>query len=116
MLMHAVFAAFIILLIIFVPLLAGSFNPGAILVGFIMGGLFIALPLLDYVPPLERSVGMTMMESRTSMAPKADARQTKAPAPLLQNPLSLIGARPKKAGGLADVKAGKPSKTPNRRR
>lgn len=52
MLLHAALAVILVILVIFVPLLAGAFNPGSILVGLLMGGLIIALPLMDYVPPL----------------------------------------------------------------
>ena len=88
MLMHAVFAGFIILLIILVPLLAGSFNPGAILVGFIMGALLIALPLLDYVPPLANKAGMMIVTPASQVPGEAQAPATSKPADDLKQALS----------------------------
>ncbi len=85
MLLHAVLAAVLLVLIIVVPLLASSFNPGSILVGLLMGGLIIALPLMDYVPPLAsgRDVLAELKAAQAQAAAQA-ASASARPAPSTQ--------------------------------
>ncbi len=97
MMIHAALAVILIVLIILIPMLAGAFNPGSILVGILMGGLIIALPLMDYVPPLasgrdvlaeikalngQRAVGAPSASGPTVAAQAQAAAQATAAAPV----------------------------------
>lgn len=77
MLLHAALAVILVILVIFVPLLAATFNPGSILVGLLMGGLIVALPLMDYVPPLAsgRDVLAEIKEAKEAQARAAAQAQ-----------------------------------------
>lgn len=82
LMIHAALAVILIILIILIPLLAGVFNPGSILVGILMGGLIIALPLMDYVPPLAsgRDVLAEIKAAQAQAAALAPAVAQAAPA------------------------------------
>ncbi len=60
-LMHAIIAAALLLFIVLLPFLAMTFQWTSLLVGLLLAGLLMALPLLDYVPPLApKAAGLTM--------------------------------------------------------
>lgn len=99
MLLHAALAVILIIMVIFVPLLASSFNPGSILVGLLMGGLIIALPLMDYVPPLAsgRDVLAEMKEAKEAearAAAQASAASGIFPSPKPGLSIPFFGKQP----------------------
>lgn len=109
MMIHAALAVILVILIILVPLLAGAFNPGSILVGILMGGLILALPLMDYVPPL--ASGRDVLAEIKAAQAQAAAAQAQASASLPFGSLGDASARsaaPAKPG-LSIPFFGKPS-------
>ncbi|MCL6089123.1 MAG: hypothetical protein M1530_03085 [Candidatus Marsarchaeota archaeon] len=71
-LLHAVITAALLAFLILLPLISGTFQLGSILVGILLGALLMALPLMDYVPPLSATAQATasaMLAAAKTAAP-----------------------------------------------
>jgi hypothetical protein len=95
-LLHAVITAALLAFLILLPLISGTFQFGSILVGILLGALLMALPLMDYIPPLSATAQATA---------GAMLAAAKTAAPAEKRGLFGFGAAQPKAPGASDQSA-----------
>ncbi len=90
-LLHAIITAALLAFLILLPLVSGTFQFGSILVGILLGALLMALPLMDYVPPLSAEAQATasaILSAESSKAAKEKRGLFGFGAPLARTQLS----------------------------
>jgi len=124
-LLHAVLSAGLVVFIVVLPLISGTFTIGSIIVGLLLTAMLMALPLLDYVPPLTKE-GMERLRQNAA-AQKGGAGAGLAAAPTgapgsasalpapNPSPLAIPTPAPFFPFAPSEKKAGAPSRAPERK-
>ena len=90
-LLHALLSAALLVFIVVLPLVSGTFTLGSIVVGVLLTAMLMALPLLDYVPPVSKE-GMEQLKEQTTggqTQTKETQNTTAATSPSPIGPASL---------------------------
>ncbi|MEW6723055.1 MAG: hypothetical protein AB1324_07365 [Candidatus Micrarchaeota archaeon] len=79
MLFASVFAGLLLIVIIMAPLMSGTFEPFAVVSGFIVAGFILALPLFKYAPAVEGISASAPQQAFTPQPQPAGAEKAAKP-------------------------------------
>jgi len=103
-LLHVLLSAGLLVFIIVLPIIGGTFTFGSLLVGLVLGAMLLALPLLDYVPPLgkeetaqktEQVKGWMQSLSAQARDEQVKAESSQSSAQHYEPPMAPTASKPK---------------------